>query len=99
MARRRDASAPHGVASHLYLSTSARETFAVPAKPSTRAAPVDSSMHRPFTNGPRSLIRTVTLRPLECEVTVTCEPNGLARCAAVIAFGFIRSPDAVRPPL
>jgi hypothetical protein len=44
-------------------------------------------------------MRTVTLRPVECEVTVTLEPNGLARCAAVIAFGFIRSPDAVRPPL
>jgi hypothetical protein len=43
-------------------------------------------------------MRTVTLRPVECEVTVTLEPNGLARCAAVIAFGFIRSPDAIRPP-
>jgi hypothetical protein len=32
---------------------------------------VDKSMQRPFTNGPRSLIRTVTLRPVECEVTVT----------------------------
>jgi hypothetical protein len=52
-------------------------------------------MQRPFTKGPRSLIRTVTLRPLECEVTVTSEPNGLVRWAAVIAVGFIRSPDAV----
>jgi hypothetical protein len=75
-----------------------RETIAVPPMPSTRAAPVDRSMHRPFTNGPRSFIRTVTLRPVKCEVTVTCEPNGLARCAAVIAFGSMRSPDAVRPP-
>jgi len=48
-----------------------RETIAVPPMPSTRAAPVDRSMHRPFTNGPRSFIRTVTLRPVECEVTVT----------------------------
>jgi hypothetical protein len=48
-----------------------RETIAVPLKPSTRAAPVDRSMHRPFTNGPRSFIRTVTLRPVEWEVTVT----------------------------
>jgi hypothetical protein len=47
-----------------------RETIAVPAIPSTRAAPVDKSMQRPFTNGPRSFIRTVTLRPVECEVTV-----------------------------
>src|SRR5215212_979709 len=48
-----------------------RETIAVPPMPSTRAAPVDRSMHRPFTNGPRSFIRTVTLRPVEWEVTVT----------------------------
>jgi hypothetical protein len=36
---------------------------------------------------------------LACERTVTWEPNGLLRCAAVIAFGSIRSPDAVRLPL
>jgi len=48
-----------------------RETIAAPATPSTRAAPVDKSMQRPFTNGPRSFIRTVTLRPVECEVTMT----------------------------
>jgi hypothetical protein len=59
---------------------------------------LDRSMHRPFTNGPLSFIRTMTLRPVECEVTVTSEPNGLERCAAVIALGFIRSPDAVRLP-
>jgi hypothetical protein len=54
-----------------YHCASARETLAIPANPSTRAAPVDKSMQRPFTNGPRSFIRTVTLRPVECEVTVT----------------------------
>jgi hypothetical protein len=81
-----------------YQKWSLSETVSVPAIPSARAAPVDKSMQRPFTNGPRSLIRTVTLRPLECEVTVTREPNGLVRCAAVIAFKSIRSPDAVRPP-
>ena len=70
-----------------------------PAIPSARAAPVDRSMQRPFTKGPRSLTRTVTLRPLECEVTVTSEPNDLVRWAAVIALGFIRSPEAVRPLL
>jgi hypothetical protein len=53
------------------LLSQSRETIAVPVTPITRAAPVDRSMHRPFTNGPRSLIRTVTLRPFECEVTVT----------------------------
>jgi hypothetical protein len=53
------------------LLSQSRETIAVPPMPSARAAPVDRSMHRPFTNGPRSLMRTVTLRPVECEVTVT----------------------------
>ena len=37
------------------------DTFSRPAIPSARAAPVDKSMQRPFTKGPRSLIRTVTL--------------------------------------
>ena len=83
---------PHGSQSQR------RETIAVPSKPSTRAAPLDRSMHRPLTNGPRSFIRTVTLRPVEWDVTVTRDPNGLDRWAAVSAPGFIRSPDAVRPP-
>ena len=48
-----------------------RETTAVPSMPSARAAPFDRSMHRPFTNGPRSFMRTVMLRPVECEVTMT----------------------------
>lgn len=78
--------------------TQRRETFSRSAIPNARAAPVDRSMQRPFTNGPRSLTRTVTLRPLDCEVIVTREPNDLVRWAAVIALGFIRSPDAVRPP-
>jgi hypothetical protein len=47
------------------------ETIAVPLMPSTRAAPLDRSMHRPFTKGPRSFIRTVTVRPVDCDVTVT----------------------------
>jgi hypothetical protein len=50
---------------------SAEGAIAVPAMPSTRAAPLDKSMQRPFTKGPRSFIRTVTPRPVECEVTVT----------------------------
>jgi hypothetical protein len=54
-----------------YTVPQRRETIAIPATPSARAAPVDKSMQRPFTNGPRSFIRTVTLRPVECEVTVT----------------------------
>jgi hypothetical protein len=45
--------------------------MAVPVIPITLAAPVDKSIQRPFTKGPRSLIRTVTLRPLVRDVTVT----------------------------
>lgn len=57
------------------------------AMPSARAAPDDRSMQRPLMNGPRSLIRTVTLRPLLWEVTVTCDPNDRVRWAAVMALG------------
>ena len=53
------------------LELSGGKTFSRSAIPSARAAPVDRSMQRPFTNGPRSLTRTLTLRPLDCEVTVT----------------------------
>ena len=38
-------------------------------KPSCLAAPRDKSRKRPFTNGPRSLMRTTTLRPLFWLVT------------------------------
>jgi hypothetical protein len=55
------------------------DPYSVPAMPSACAAPVDRSIQRPFTNGPRSLIRTVTLRPLLCDVTVTREPNDCVR--------------------
>lgn len=56
-----------------------RETRSVPPMPSACAAPVDRSIQRPFTKGPRSLIRTVTLRPLFWDVTVTREPNERVR--------------------
>jgi peptidoglycan hydrolase-like protein with peptidoglycan-binding domain len=58
-------------------------TGARPLKPSARAAAGVRSMMRPRTNGPRSLIRTVTLRPLRLLVTFTFVPNGSVRCAAV----------------
>lgn len=50
-------------------------TRATPPMPIARAAPVLRSMQRPFTNGPRSLIRTVTDRPLARLVTRTVDPN------------------------
>ena len=42
------------------------------------------------------MMRTTTLFPLRLLVTFTFVPNGRLRCAAVMADGFIRSPDAVR---
>jgi hypothetical protein len=44
--------------------TISRVTDAKPEKPNTRAAAGVTSMTRPATNGPRSLIRTITERPL-----------------------------------
>lgn len=60
-------------------------TFAVPPIPIASAAARDRSMHLPRTNGPRSLIRTTTLRLLRRLVTVTSLPKRLVRCAAVRA--------------
>src|SRR5262245_62911896 len=64
-------------------------------KPSCLAAASETSSIRPLTNGPRSLMRTTTLRPLFWLVTLTRVPNGRLRCAAVSAPGFMRSPEAV----
>src|SRR6187431_2659439 len=66
-----------------------------PMKPSWPAAPFDRSSTRPLMNGPRSLMRTMTLRPLFLLVTLSLVPKGKVRWAAVIADGFMRSPDAV----
>ena len=58
-------------------------TGASPEKPSARAAAGVTSITRPRTNGPRSLIRTTTEWPLRLLVTRTLVPNGNVRCAAV----------------
>lgn len=42
-------------------------------------------MQRPLMNGPRSLMRTRTERPLALFVTVTWLPKRLVLCAAVKA--------------
>src|SRR5215204_4572026 len=73
-------------------------TSAVPLTPSARAALFDRSMTRPRTNGPRSLIRTTTDRPLCLLTTRTRVPNGRVRCAAVNALALNISPLAVRRP-
>ena len=60
-------------------------TFAVPGPitPISRAAARERSMMRPFTNGPRSLIRTRTVREVSMFCTSTIVPSGSWRCAAV----------------
>src|SRR6185312_9397632 len=72
-------------------------TLAVPAliMPMLAAAAFDKSMIRPPINGPRSLIRTTTDRPLDRFSTSTLVPKGNERCAAVSSLGFICSPFAV----
>ena len=50
-----------------------------PCMPRTPAAPLDRSMTRPPTKGPRSLMRTTTERPLPKWVTRTSVPNGSER--------------------
>ena len=51
----------------------------LPIIPKIRAAPVDTSMTRPRMNGPRSLIRNTTERPLRVLVTRTFVPKGKLR--------------------
>src|SRR5262249_36521777 len=62
-------------------------TGASPLKPSWFAAAGVRSMMRPRVNGPRSLMRTTTLRPLRRLVTRTLLPNGSDGCAAVSPDG------------
>jgi hypothetical protein len=54
-------------------------------------------MARPLP-GPRSLTRTVTVRPLRGLVTLSRVWNGRVGCAAVSSLGLKRSPLAVRWP-
>src|SRR5690606_21958264 len=80
------------------LCSRASSTRPWPARriPSSSAAAWLRSITRLPWNGPRSLIRTTTERPL-C-VTRTLLPNGSVRCAAVYSVGSKRSPLAVRLP-
>jgi hypothetical protein len=75
------------------------ETRPVLYKPMAWAAAGERSISRPRTQGPRSLMRTVTHPLWQTRIWV---PNGSLRWAAVIAAQFSRSPLAVlcpqRPP-
>src|SRR5262245_39661251 len=81
-------------------SSTSMRTFAVPGPimSMVRAAAYDRSITRPPTNGPRSLIRTSTERPLVRLVTMVREPSGSDGCAAVSSFWSKISPLAVRLP-
>jgi hypothetical protein len=60
-------------------------THCVRFMPIARAAPRVRSSVTPRVNGPRSLITTVTDLPFSGFVTVTFDPKGSERCAAVSA--------------
>jgi len=67
------------VPSPLRYSPTFRLTFASPENPRARAAAGVTSMIRPRVKGPRSLIVTITERPLLLLVTRTLVPKGSVR--------------------
>src|SRR5262245_31385473 len=73
-------------------------TLCVTRMPIARAAPCERSSDTPLVKGPRSLTRTVTLRPVFGLLTRKQVPNGSDRWAAVKPLGLNLSPDAVRLP-
>ena len=87
---------PSGLESTRLTLTLATPFFVIPI---SSAACFDRSRPRPWTPGPpRSLIRTFTERPVVGLVTITEEPIGKVREAAVKASGSYGSPLAVRCP-
>jgi hypothetical protein len=75
-------------------------TFDRPLSPRliSSAARSERSRLRPRTYGPRSFIRTLIERPLFTFVTLTVEPRGRVRDAAVKFFGSKLSPLLVQLP-
>src|SRR5437763_14304435 len=75
-------------------------TFATPGPtiPRVSAAEYETSTTRPGTNGPRSLTRTVTDRPVATFVSRNRVPNGNVRLAAVNFCVSNFSPFAVWVP-
>src|SRR5262249_26662253 len=90
-------SPPSRAIGRCYLTTESA-TDATPENPNWWAAAGVTSMIRPCTNGPRSLIRATTERPLLRLVTRTIVPNGSDRWAAVRPEAEAVSPLAVWPP-
>jgi len=78
-------------------ATTSSVTGTTPEKPSCLAAIGERSIIRPLLNGPRSLIRTMTVRRFFKLVTRTNVPKGSERCAAVSLAGENNSPLAVLP--
>ena len=81
-------------------SSSSSRTRATPRRimPNWRAAAYDRSISRPGKNGPRSVIRTTTERPVRSSVTFTVLPRLIVRCAAVSRWGLNTPPPAVGFP-
>lgn len=69
-----------------------------PIRPICLAAPRDKSISLPLVPGNRSLIRTITLFPVEINVTLTRVSQPQPLWAAVRASWSKRSPQAVRLP-
>jgi hypothetical protein len=75
-----------------------RHTNCVLRIPIARAAPLERSSVTLRVNGPRSLTTTVTDNPFCGLLTVSCDPKGSVRCAAVIPRDANACPLAVRRP-
>src|SRR4051812_17987758 len=71
----------------------------VDVMPIARAAPCERSRVIPAVKGPRSLMVTLTPRPVRGLLTNRHVPNGRDLCAAVRPLGLNGAPDAVRWPL
>src|SRR5262245_57279628 len=89
----------HGLVDESLASVSIR-TRATPRlrKASISAACEETSITRPRTKGPRSLMVTSTERPLSRFVTLTDVPKGRVRCAAVKLPAWNLDPLAVLFP-
>src|ERR1700677_4497747 len=82
---------------HCAVVTTSSATGTKPEKPSRCAAAGETSIIRLLVNGPRSLMRTMTVCRFFKLVTRTSVPKGSERCAAVSFVGEHVSQLAVCP--